>query len=205
MKLIVGGRSPEEDADRVRRARAIAGGAFVLCADAGQAWTAAEALRFAQRTEDCDVRWIEEPCQWVHERAAMRRVRLATGARICAGRSELGHAACADLVRDRAIDVCNFSVAAGGPTAWLRVAQMTARHAVAMAHHAGPQLALHLLAAAPRRTYAECFSPERDPVWWNLVVNRPVIRDGCLWLSDRPGFGWELDDEYLGHHRLRAT
>jgi L-alanine-DL-glutamate epimerase-like enolase superfamily enzyme len=205
MKLIVGGLSPEEDADRVRRARAAGGPEFLLCADAGEAWTAGEAARFAAATKEYNLRWIEEPCDWTVERSALRELRVATGARICAGRSEPGFAACRDLMLDDAIDVCSFSVTAGGPTAWLRVAELAADHAVAMAHHEAPQLALHLLAATPDATHAECFTPERDPVWWYLVANRPVLRDGRVTLSDRPGFGWELDTEYLAYHRIRAA
>jgi capsule synthesis protein PGA_cap len=71
-----------------------------------------------------------------------------------------------------------------------------------MGHHEEPQLSTHLLAAIPRGTYAECFEPERDPIWWNLVANRPPLRDGQLELSDRPGLGWELDPKYVKRHRL---
>jgi len=42
----------------------------------------------------------------------------------------------------------------------------------------------------------------RHPIWWNLVANRPQLRDGMLTLSDRPGLGWELDEDYLDAHRV---
>jgi L-alanine-DL-glutamate epimerase-like enolase superfamily enzyme len=73
---------------------------------------------------------------------------------------------------------------------------------VAMGHHEEPQVASHLLAAIPHGTVCECFHPDRDPIWWNLIANRPALAGGMLELSDAPGLGWELDGEYLEAHRL---
>ena len=51
----------------------------------------------------------------------------------------------------------------------------------------------------------ECFHPDRDPIWWNLIANRPALAGGMLELSDAPGLGWELDGEYLEAHRLDTS
>ncbi|HST41773.1 MAG TPA: hypothetical protein VLK58_19795, partial [Conexibacter sp.] len=51
-------------------------------------------------------------------------------------------------------------------------------------------------------TFVECFHPDRDPIWWNLVANRPQLRDGRLQLHDAPGLGWELDLDYVAHHQV---
>ena len=58
---------------------------------------------------------------------------------------------------------------------------------VAMAHHEEPQVASHLLASIPHGTFVECFQPDRDPIWWNLVANRPPIVDGRMTLPAGPG------------------
>jgi D-galactarolactone cycloisomerase len=206
MKFKVGGRSPDEDARRFRAAREAAGPGFVLAADANQAWTRDDAIRFARLVEDCDLRWFEEPCQWHNDRRAMRDVRMMAGVRVCAGQSELSAGGCRDLMVADAIDVCNFDASwSGGPTEWRRVAAMALAFDVAMGHHEEPQVASHLLASVPHGTFVECFHPDRDPVWWNLVANRPALADGCLVLTDRPGFGWELDLEYVERHRVTRT
>jgi L-alanine-DL-glutamate epimerase-like enolase superfamily enzyme len=206
MKFKVGGRAPEVDAERFRRARRAAGDDFVLCADANQGWSPAEAVRFARAVEDCDLRWFEEPCAWDNDRRAMHDVRMKAGVDVCAGQSELSAAGCRDLMVAGAIDVCNFDASwSGGPTEWRRVAAMARSFDVAMGHHEEPQLSTHLLASIPHGTYAECFEPDRDPIWWNLIANRPPLRDGHLQLQDRPGLGWELDLDYLDFHRLDGT
>jgi D-galactarolactone cycloisomerase len=203
MKFKVGGLTPEEDAARFRQARAAAGSDFVLLADANQGWSPRDAIRFAQLVADCDLTWFEEPCRWHNDRLAMRDVRYASGMRVCAGQSEFSAAGCRDLMAAGAIDVCNFDASwSGGPTEWRRVAAMALSYDVAMGHHEEPQVASHLLCSISNGTFVECFHPDRDPIWWNLVANRPPLVDGCITLTERPGLGWELDEDYIARHRV---
>jgi len=206
LKLKVGGLEPEQDAARARLAREAGGAGFVLAADANQGWTPEQAVRFARLVDDCDLVWFEEPCRWTNDRRAMRDVRFATGTRICAGQSEYSAAGCRDLMVEGAIDVCNFDASwSGGPTEWRRVASMALAFDVKMAHHEEPQVASHLLASIPHGTFVECFHPDRDPIWWNLISNRPRLVDGLLELAGAPGLGWELDADFLEAHRVTAA
>jgi L-alanine-DL-glutamate epimerase-like enolase superfamily enzyme len=203
MKFKVGGRTPAEDARRVQRARAAAGPDFVLCIDANQGYTVPQAVDLARRVAESDIRWFEEPVLWHNDRRSLRDVRYLGGLPVCAGQSELSPSGCRDLMEAGSIDVCNFDASwSGGPTAWRRTAAVAATYDVQMGHHEEPQVSTHLLASVPHGTYAECFHPDRDPFWWNLVANRPALVDGNLRLPDGPGLGWELDWDYVSRHRL---
>ncbi len=203
IKFKVGGRSPEVDAARVRAAREAAGDDFVLAIDANQGYTPADAVELCRRLDDVGVRWFEEPVRWHNDRRALRDVRLRTTIPVCAGQSELSPSGCRDLMETGSVDVCNFDASwSGGPTAWRRTAAIAMAYDVQMAHHEEPQVAAHLIASQPHGTYAECFHPDRDPFWWNLVANRPALTDGMLTLSDRPGLGWELDWDYIRRHQV---
>jgi D-galactarolactone cycloisomerase len=203
MKFKVGGLDPETDAQRFRTARTAAGDDFILAADGNQGWTPQQAIEFANLVADCDLRWFEEPCRWHNDVRAMRDVRTIAGVPVCAGQSEHSAGGCRDLMVAGAIDVCNFDASwSGGPTEWRRVAAMSQAFDVAMGHHEEPQVASHLLAAVPNGTYAECFHPDRDPVWWNLIANRPPLVDGEIALPHRPGLGWELDLDYVERYRV---
>lgn len=203
MKFKVGGLSPEEDVLRVREARRAAGDDFALAVDANQGWTPAQAIRFAQLAEDCNLLWFEEPCQWQNDRRAMRDVRLASGTPVCAGQSEFSAAGCRDLMEAGSIDFCNFDSSwSGGPTEWRRVAGMATVYDVRMAHHEEAHVAAHLLASIPHGTYLEYFHPQRDPIWHNLIANRPALKDGRITLTDRPGLGWDLDQDYIAKYRI---
>jgi L-alanine-DL-glutamate epimerase-like enolase superfamily enzyme len=203
VKFKVGGRTPEEDAARIRIAREAAGPDFELAADANQGWTPAEAIRFARLVADCDLAWLEEPCRWANDRRAMRDVRYGAGVSICAGQSEYSAAGCRDLMAEGAIDICNFDASwSGGPTEWRRAAAVALAYDVAMGHHEEPQAAAHLLASIPHGRYVECFHPDRDPIWWNLVANRPQLSDGWFDLPTGAGLGWELDLDYVERYRV---
>ena len=203
LKLKVGGLAPEDDAARFRAARDAAGSDFILAADANQGWTVAEAIRFARLVADCDLAWLEEPCRWANDRRAMRDVRFGAPVSVCAGQSELSAAGCRDLMAEGAIDICNFAASwSGGPTEWRRAAAIAHAFDVRMGHHEEPQVASHLVASIPHGTVVECFHPDRDPIWWGLVANRPELAGGELVLPESPGLGWELDPEFVEVHRV---
>lgn len=204
VKFKVGGASPAEDARRVRLARESAGDDFVIAVDANQGYSVADAVEFAALAADVNIRWFEEPVGWANDRRDMASVRAKTGIPICAGQTETSSAGCRELMELGAIDVCNFDASwSGGPTAWLRTAAIAHSYSVQMGHHEEPQVSAHLIASQSHGTYVECFHPDRDPFWWNLIGNRPPLRDGHIELSDRPGLGWELDEDYLAAHRVK--
>ncbi|MCW2493518.1 MAG: Mandelate racemase/muconate lactonizing protein [Frankiales bacterium] len=203
MKFKVGGASPAEDARRVAAARAAAGDDFVIAIDANQGYTVPEAIDLSRRVGDLDVRWFEEPVRWQNDRRGMRDVRYRGSVAVCAGQGEMSPAGCRDLMEIGAIDVCNFDASwSGGPTAWRRAAAVASTYDVEMAHHEEPQVSAHLIASQPHGTFAECFHPDRDPFWWNLIATPRDLRDGYLTLSDEPGLGWTLDWDYVNRYRI---
>jgi L-alanine-DL-glutamate epimerase-like enolase superfamily enzyme len=202
-KFKIGGRAPAEDAERLRAARDAAGDDFVITIDANQGYRMSDALELCRRAADLDIRWFEEPCIWTNDGRDMRDVRARGGIPVCAGQSEHSPAACRDLMELGAIDVCNFDASwSGGATNWLRMAALTQVYGVELAHHEEPQVAAHLLASQPNGTYLEVFHPDRDPIWWNLITNRPEVVDGEVDLPLGPGLGWVLDDEYIERYRV---
>jgi D-galactarolactone cycloisomerase len=203
MKFKVGGRSPEIDALRFIEARQAAGDDFVLIADANQGYTPDQAVRFARLVEDYSLFYFEEPCLWQNDRRAMRDVRYRSGARVCAGQSEMSAGGCRDLMVESAIDFCNFDGSwSGGPTEWRRVAAMALSFDVKMCHHEEAHIGGHLLAAIPHGTFADTMHEDRDPIWSGLISNRPEIKDGYIKLPSRPGLGWELDEDFIAKYRI---
>jgi D-galactarolactone cycloisomerase len=204
-KFKVGGKSPAEDAKRVEAAREAGGDDFVLTIDANQGYTRMQALDLCRRVRDLDIRWFEEPCIWSNDARDMRDVRLAGGIPVCAGQSEHSPEGCRDLMELGAIDICNFDASwSGGYTSWRRMAAAAHLYSIELAHHEEPQVAAHLLASQPHGTYLEVFHPDRDPIWWRMIANRPDLVEGRLALPTAPGFGWELDQEFIEHYRVPA-
>jgi D-galactarolactone cycloisomerase len=202
-KMKVGGASPADDAARFRAMRQAGGDDFVLIADANQGYTVTEAVEFCRLVADAGLRWFEEPVRWNIDRVGLRDVRFKTGVPVAAGQSEISLAGVRELAETGAIDVCNFDASwAGGPTEWRRVAGLACAYGIEMAHHEEPQIAAHLLASVAHGTYVECFHPDRDPLFWNLIANRPPITDGVYPIPDGPGFGLVLDEAYIERYRV---
>lgn len=203
-KFKVGGRTPAEDAERVRVAREAVGPDFTLMVDANQGYDLRQAVEFGRRVQDLDIHWFEEPCRWTNDVRWMRDVRLQTGLQVCAGQSETSLPGIRDLIASGAIDVSNFDASwSGGPTVWRKVAGLCDAYGVRIGHHEEPQVASHLLASVAGHEFLECFDEERDPFFWNLTDLSDGFRDGAYDLPDRPGFGIAIDWEYVGAHQVR--
>lgn len=202
-KFKIGGKTPREDAARLEVAREAAGDEFVITIDANQGYSLWEALDLCERVRDLNIRWFEEPCIWSNDLRAMREVRSRGGIPICAGQSEFSPEGCRDLMEGGAIDVCNFDASwSGGYTNWKRMAATARLYDVQLAHHEEPQIATHLLSAHPGGTFVEVFHPDRDPIWWNIIANRPPLIDGAISPPTRPGLGWELDESFIEQYRV---
>ena len=203
VKFKVGGRSPAEDATRVRAAREALGPNAALMVDANQGYDRAQAVEFGRLVGDVGIRWFEEPCRWTNDRRWMRDVRYQTGIPVCAGQSETTLHGIRDLIVEGSIDVSNFDASwAGGPTIWRKAAGVAAAFGVELGHHEEPQISSHLLASVPDHTFVECFDEERDPFFWRLTDMSTRIRNGRYGLPDRPGFGIELDWGYVDVHTV---
>lgn len=202
-KFKIGALEPRDDAARVEAARAAAGDDFVITIDANQGYTLSQALELCGRVRELDIRWFEEPCIWSNDRRDLREVRVRGGIPVCAGQSEHSPEGCRDLMEVGAIDVCNLDASwSGGYTSWRRMAAAARLYSVELAHHEEPQVAVHLLASQPHGTYAEVFHPTRDPIWWQIVLNRPPLVDGAMALPTGPGLGWELDADFITRYRV---
>jgi L-alanine-DL-glutamate epimerase-like enolase superfamily enzyme len=202
-KFKVGGRSPKEDAERVRAAFAAADSNFRICVDANQGWTLQQAVEFGKEVADLDILWFEEPCRWYDDRRSMAVVRSKAGIPVTAGQSERSRAGCRDLMMDGAIDYCNFDASwGGGPTEWRRVAGMAQCFSVTMAHHEEPQIAAHLLASITNSAYLEVFHPDRDPLFYELVENRNPFKDGMYEVPTGPGWGLKLVEKAVEKYRV---
>ena len=201
-KLKIGGLSPAEDAHRFQVAQAAAGDGFVFTVDANQGYSVREAVEFVRLVGAENIRWFEEPVRWYNDARGMRDVRFMAGVPVAAGQSEFNRKGVGELISSGAIDVCNYDASwGGGPTEWRRIAGMAQVFGVEMGHHEEAQIAAHMLASVPHGTYVEVFHPTRDPLFWDLIANRPPIVDGMYTVPPGPGWGLELDWDYVEHYR----
>ena len=204
IKLKVGGATIADDLKRVEAIRSALGADFILACDANMAWSPEAAVEFAREASDLGIAWLEEPVQWHQQVDGMRRVREATSVPVTAGQSELSGFGCMDLMRGGAVDFLNVDASiAGGVTEWRRIAAAAHFFNVRMVHHEEPQVAIHLLSAVPHSFCVEMFQdPERDPIWHQMYLGHPEVKNGRMAPPERPGLGIQIDEDLLRRYEV---
>src|SRR5262245_65585358 len=82
---------------------------------------------------------------------------------------------------------------------------MTELYQVPLAAHHDPQIHVHAVAASPTGFILESFAdPTRDPLWFELFLERPKIVDGFMAIPDAPGLGLELRAETLEKYGVKV-
>lgn len=155
--------------------------------DANQQWDRALARRMCRELEQFELVWIEEPLDaWdAVGHADLSRIfdtPIATGEMLTSVPEHMAllEAGYRGIVQPDAPRI-------GGITPFLRFATMAAHANLALAPHFAMEIHLHLAAAYPSEPWVEHFE------WLNpLFEERIEIRDGRMWVPDRPGLGFTL-------------
>jgi L-alanine-DL-glutamate epimerase-like enolase superfamily enzyme len=176
IKIKVGQPDWRTDLDRVAAMREHLGDT-ALMVDANQQWDRARARRMCRELEAHDLVWIEEPLDALD-------TPIATGEMLT---SVTEHMALIDAGY-RGITQPD-APRIGGITPFLRYATLASHAGLALAPHYAMEIHLHLAATYPTEPWVEHFE------WLNpLFEERIDIRDGRMWVPDRPGLGFTLSD-----------
>jgi 2-dehydro-3-deoxyphosphogalactonate aldolase len=175
----------------------------VLIGTHGQ-MTRSAAVRLARRLEAYEPLWFEEPVGPADPKG-MADVRRQTTIPIATGERLFSTHDFAPLFEERAIDVAQPDLAScGGITAAKKIAALAEARGVLMAPHlwCGPiatAAALQLDACIPNFLIQE--SIEQSGGFFDEILRDPFVwEDGCLVVPDRPGLGYELDEDALDKH-----
>ncbi|KPL55521.1 isomerase [Prosthecomicrobium hirschii] len=179
--------------------------------DAYAPWSLKDALQVAREMERIGVYWMEEPL-FRADRDGMRRLREMVDVRIAGGEMTREIYEFRDLIRDGCLDVVQPDAAlVGGISGLRRVAAMAEAANLVFTPHTwtngmGVVANAHLtcgLADAPFMEFPF------DPPEWSLdrrdfPMRAPLTidADGFVVLSDRPGMGYELDEDRLAATRI---
>ena len=205
VKLKTGGGTVADEARRVRAVREAVGPNTALMLDMNAPYDLAECIDFARAVEPLDIFWLEEPLRWYLQPPDFVRLAAATRIPLAHGERELTRFTVRDFIASGAIRYVQFDATRyGGFTEALRVAALAEQHGVMIAPHTAPELHAHLVAAFPRSSYGveSHGDAARDPVSAGCFRERIEVRGSHVHLSDRPGFGVEIDWEFIKRHRV---
>jgi L-alanine-DL-glutamate epimerase-like enolase superfamily enzyme len=189
IKMKVGRPSLHEDVARVRAMRERLGPDFPLMVDANMRWSVDEAIRAARALRELEPVWLEEPTIPDDVPGHVRIVREG-GLPIAAGENlhtlhEFRQLIAAGGVTFPEPDVTNC----GGVTVFMKVCHLAEAFNLPVTSHGAHDLAVHLLAAAPNRSYLEAHGFGLD----RFIAEPLRIHEGFAVAPDRPGHGIEFD------------
>lgn len=199
IKIKVGVASPEADAERARAICAVTGDDVLVCADANQAWSPEEAIRFVNGIADTRIEFFEQPVAG-HDLVGMARVAAASRVKISI---DEGLHSIEDLRRHHAMNAaqgCSLKTIKLGGMQPVYDAAMVCEQLdmkvnlackIAEAGVASAGL-LHLAAAIPALDWGVSLS---SPYLADDIVAQPLrLAQGHFNVPVGPGLGIEVDE-----------
>ena len=203
VKLKVGGLTIKDDVARVRATREAIGSSTLLLLDLTAAYGIEDCITFARAVESYDVFWLEEPLHWHLQPADYQRLAAATPIPLAHCERELTRFTVRDFITCGAVRYVQFdSTRHAGFTESLRIVTLAEPLGVQIAPHQAPELHAHLCAAFPAASFGVESTGTPDPMWAGMYKQRAEIRAGCVHLGEAPGFGIEIDWDFIGRHRV---
>ena len=162
------------------------------------------AIRLARALEPYDIGWFEEPVQ-PNSNEALKAVRDAVDVPLCVGERLYSRWDFVPILRDRLAEYLMPDILwCGGITEMRKIANLAESFYIPVSPHdaSGPINILagaHTMMTVPNFYKLEFNHAALDV--HNRLIDHPLdIRDGVLHLSERPGLGVELDEEFLDAH-----
>ncbi len=193
----------EEIVPAIRRAL---GDRAALLADANSAFSPARAIAVGRMLEDAGYEHFEEPCPyWRMEETA--EVAAALEIDVAGGEQDWDRQAWARMIEGRVVDILQPDILyLGGIARTLQVARAGAAAGLPCTPHCAnlsmvTLFTMHLMRALPKPGRYLEFSIEGDDYYpWQrgLFVEDPfAVVEGCVTVTDRPGWGVEIAPEWL--------
>ena len=198
----------EEAVEITAAIREAVGPGIELLIDAHAKYNVPTAVQLAQRLEPYDIFWFEEPCP-PESYHALKQVRDQIPQKICVGERLYTRWDFVPIFEGNLSDYVMPDVTwTGGISELKKISTLAESYYVPVSPHdaAGP---INVIAGAQVMMTVPNFykleTSRYDLSAYDRFIDHPLdIRDGDLYVSDRPGLGMELDAGYLQAHAVEG-
>jgi L-alanine-DL-glutamate epimerase-like enolase superfamily enzyme len=196
------GHAEAEDLRRLAAVRKAVGDDVEIYVDANNGFYAKQAIGFARRMAEYDVRWFEEPVL-ADDIAGLAAIARAIDIPVATGEHEYTKYGFKELITQGGADIVQPDVGrVGGVTEWLKVAHLAHAFNLPVAPHAVQLVHLHLACCTPNLKVVEYLgvSEETDRI---MFTEFPQPKNG-MWspYADRPGLGLELNPKAVERYAV---
>lgn len=203
VKMKVGAVSINEDVERVKAVREAVGHDIKLMVDANCAYRWYEAVQLADRIEEFDPFWFEEPIA-ADDYEGHKRIAEKTTIPIATGENEYTRYGFRDLIAMGCVPILNAdAMILGGVTEFMKVVALSQAHDLDIAPHGAQEIHIHLVSAISNGLILEFYPKRMDPMWGKVYNDTLSLNDdGTVSPPEVPGIGIEPRYETLEEWRV---
>ncbi|ELZ06069.1 mandelate racemase/muconate lactonizing enzyme family protein [Natrialba asiatica] len=171
--------------------------------DCHWSFSTGSAHRLAERLEEYDVWWLEDPVP-PENHDVQREVTQRTTTPITAGENVYRDHGQRRLLQEQAVDIIAPDVPrVGGMRQSRKIADLADLYYIPVAMHnvsspIGTMASIHVGAAIPNALAVEYHSYELG--WWSDLVEEDIIHEGYAEVPEKPGLGVTLDLDAVSDH-----
>jgi len=197
MKMRMGDKPLDVELERFRAVREAVGPGVRIMVDVRGDWNVTDSIRMGRKMEEYDLYWLEDPVP-IHDLDGLAEIARALDVAVVVGEDVNTTYGFHRLLEKKATDIVMIDVAVvGGITEWLRVATLAYARNLQVVSHLHEEVSCHLVAAVPNGHMVEYL-----PFWHQIYTEPPAVINGLIRIPDRPGLGYELDQQAMAKYRM---
>lgn len=205
VKIKAGPFAMKDELARIEAVRKAIGPDTLLMLDLSGALPHEYAAEYAQAIAEYDIFWLEEPLHWHYQPADYARLASVSPVPLAHGEREWTRYTTRDFIDSGALKFVQFDgTRHSGFTEALRIAHYAEQNGVLIAPHTAKHIHGHLVSAFGDAAFgAESHGVDlRHPIQANMYSKSATYKDGMVHLNDDPGFGIEVNWDYV--EKVRA-
>jgi len=204
VKMKIGKRDLKEDLERVKLVRDAIGPKVDLALDVNNGWSLKTAIRMAEKLEEYDIYWLEEPIL-ADEIDNLAKLANETSIPIALGENHYTKWEFKELMERGAVEIVQADIGkCGGVTEFIKIAAMADAYGLPVCPHHTEFIDASLVAAIPNGLFHEYIQEFFEPMA-QVFVDSIKPKNGEVSPLNKPGFGIEINEEAVEKLKTRPS
>ncbi len=204
VKMKIGMRDPKDDLRRIRLVREAIGPDVHLALDVNNGWSLNTAIRMADKLQEFDIYWLEEPLL-ADEIDNLAKLAREVNIPIALGENHYTKWEFKELIEKGAAEIVQADIGkCGGVTEFIKIAAMADAYGLPVCPHHTEYIDAPLVAAVPNGLFHEYIKEWFEPMR-RIFVDPIKPAHGEVSPLDKPGFGIELNHAEIEKLKVNAN
>jgi L-alanine-DL-glutamate epimerase-like enolase superfamily enzyme len=204
VKMKIGRKDPADDLRRVKLVREAIGPEVHLTVDVNNGWSLHTAIRMADKLQEYDIYWLEEPIL-ADEIDNLAKLARETSIPIAVGENHYTKWEFKELMERGAVEIVQADIGkCGGVTEFIKIAAMADAYGLPVCPHHTEYIDAPLVAAVPNGLFHEYIQEFFLPMK-KIFLDPIQPQNGEVSPSGKPGFGIELNESAVKEMQVKPA